>query len=38
MRLKPIEVAPLALEDFNVTEEEILADLLYPAPAAPRRS
>lgn len=38
MRLAPIEIAPLALEDVNVSEEEILADLLYPAPAAPRPS
>jgi hypothetical protein len=33
MRLAPIEVTPLAPDEVNVTEEEILADLLYPAPA-----
>ena len=32
MRLAPIEVTPLAPDEVLVTEEEILADLLYPAP------
>jgi hypothetical protein len=36
MRLAPIEVTPLALDDITVSEEEILADLLYPLPASPK--
>lgn len=34
MRLAPIEVTPLSPDEVAVTEEEILADLLYPAPPA----
>lgn len=34
MRLTPIEVTPLA-DEVAISEEEILADLLYPAPPAP---
>ena len=35
MRLAPIKIRPLAPDEVAVTEEEILADLLYPAPPAP---
>jgi hypothetical protein len=35
MRIRPLEVTPFAPEEVAVTEEEILADLLYPAPPAP---
>ena len=34
MRLSAIEITPLALAEVAVSEEEILADLLYPAPIA----
>ena len=34
MRLAPIHLPPPAPEQVSITEEEILADLLYPAPHA----
>ena len=38
MRLASIDVKALELEQMAITDEEILADLLYPAPAqAPAR-
>lgn len=35
MRLAPIEIPPLTPLDVPVTEEEILADLVYPAKPRP---
>ena len=38
MSLAPIAVTPLAPEEVAVTEDEILADLMYPVPPRPTRS
>jgi hypothetical protein len=35
MRLRPIEIEPLTSLEIPVSEEEILADLFYPAPPPP---
>ena len=38
MRLTPIDIQPLTSLEIPITEEEILADLLYPAEAVPARA
>ena len=37
MKLETIEIQPPAPIEVSVSEEEILADLLYPAAPPPRR-